>query len=369
MASFSWIKEKKCHLIDRMKFLEENVHLKGLNNSWCFGCDISSKFKEIVMSKGLFEQYYASDQVCGAWELVKAAKNITLLTHSNADGDGISACAALDYILRKMGKNTETIYPDKPEFNYKRQPTNLLINKHCQMPQLIIVCDVANYERLYWPKEFHNIPMINIDHHISNSLNGKFNFINAEASSASEELYVVLHYWDANLIDGYVAECLLFGLLYDSQIFQIHPLQPRTLKIAADLMLLGADLFKLEKELLSNNNHKTFVFWGKILSNIKVAKNGTAAWVCITKKDLLDNDMQLRSLIGFNNLLSQICDVDVTLLFYEKEDGKIKVSLRSKTTDVNAVAKLFGGGGHTNAAGILTAKSMDQIVKEITEKL
>lgn len=321
------------------------------------------------MSEFLFEHCYANNQIVDAWDLIKAAKKITLLTHSNADGDGISACAALDHILKKLGKNTESIYPDKPEFNYKRQPANLLINRHNQLPDLIIACDVANYERLYWPKEFINIPMINVDHHVSNSLNGKFNFVNADASSASEELYIILQKCDASVIDEYVAECLLFGILYDSQIFQIHPLYPRTFKVAADLMQLGADLFKLEKELLSNNNNKIFVFWGNILSNIKVSKNGRAAWACITQKSLIDNDMQLSSLIGFNNLLSQICDVDVTLLFYEKEDGKTKVSLRSKITDVNVLAQRFGGGGHANAAGILTSMSMDQIVQKIIEDI
>lgn len=321
------------------------------------------------MSKSLFKHSYVDDQVSGAWELVKSAKNITLLTHSNADGDGISACTALDYILKKLGKTTETIYPDKPEFDYKRQSKNLFINKHNQIPDLIIACDVANYERLYWPKEFNNIPLINIDHHVSNSLNGKFNFINSESSSASEELYIILQLWDANLIDKFVAECLLFGILYDSQIFQIHPLQPRTLNIAADLMQLGADLFKLEKELLSNKKYEIFVFWGKILSNIKITKSGKAAWACITQKDLTENNLNMSSLIGLNNLLSQISDVDVTLLFYEKEDGKIKVSLRSKTTDVNKFAKLFGGGGHVNASGISSNKPMEQIIKEITEKI
>jgi bifunctional oligoribonuclease and PAP phosphatase NrnA len=272
-------------------------------------------------------------------------------------------------VLKKLGKFAESIYPDKPEFNYKRQPKNLFINQHKQRPDLIIACDVANYERLYWPHDFANIPMINIDHHISNSLSGQFNFVSATSSSACEELFVVLQQMDPSLVDEYVAECLLFGMLYDSQVFHIHPLQPRTLNIAADLMRLGANLFDLEKELLSNKSHNIFVFWGKVLSSVKVTKSGNAAWACITQQDLLENNLDLSSLIGFNNLLSQISDVDVTVLFYEKEDKKTKVSLRSKNTDVNEFARRFNGGGHTNAAGISSEKPIAQVVKEITEQL
>ena len=51
------------------------------------------------------------------------------------------------------------------------------------------------------------------------------------------------------------------------------------------------------------------------------------------------------------------------------QKGQTKVSLRSKITDVNEFAKQFGGGGHTNSAGILCDKPIEQMVKEVTSKL
>ena len=179
------------------------------------------------MSNNSFYTSNKIDQINDAWKFIKKSRNITLLTHSSPDGDGISACAALDATLIKLGKNTETIYPDKPEFIYKRQATNIFIGEHKQKPDLIIAVDTANYQRLYWPTEFKNIPLINIDHHISNSLNGKFNFVNPQSSSACEELYIVLQNWDASSMDKYIAECLLFGILYDGQIFHINSINPK----------------------------------------------------------------------------------------------------------------------------------------------
>lgn len=64
-----------------------------------------------------------------AWQDINKAKKITLLVHFRPDGDAISACAALSFILEKEGKKVESIYPNKPEFIFKRQPKNLLINK------------------------------------------------------------------------------------------------------------------------------------------------------------------------------------------------------------------------------------------------
>jgi len=312
---------------------------------------------------------YDKKSVEQAWALIKTSNKITLLTHSQPDGDGVSACATLDYILSRMGKKIETVYPNKPELNFKRCPQNILINKHAQIPDLIIACDAANYERLYFPDLFKSIPLINIDHHVSNSLNGKFNFVNGNSSSACEELYILLSSWNANMIDQYVAECLLFGILYDSQLFHTQSTNSRTLKIAANLMDHGANLFQIKTELLSNKSYKVLILWGKLLSNIKVSPSKNAVWAVVTQQDLKNAKVEMSSLIGFNNLMSQICDVDVTLFFYETEQGKTKVSLRSKIMDVNEFAKQFGGGGHTNSAGILCDKPIAQVVEDVTSKL
>ncbi len=312
---------------------------------------------------------YDKKSVGQAWELINSSNKITLLTHSQPDGDGVSACAALDYILSRMGKKVETVYPTQPEFDFKRHPKKILINKHMQSPDLIITCDTANYERLYFPDSFKSVPLINIDHHTSNTLNGKFNFVNGESSSACEELYLLLSVWDANVIDQYVAECLLFGILYDTQLFHTQSTNSKTLKIAATLMDQGASLFQLKTELLSNKSCNVLMLWGKLLSSIKVSPNKNAAWAVVTQKELKDFGIEMSSLIGFNNLMSQICDIDVTLFFYETAQGQTKVSLRSKITDVNEFAKQFGGGGHANSAGILCDKPIEQVVKEVTSKL
>ncbi len=310
------------------------------------------------------------DGVLGqAWKLINASNKISLLTHAQPDGDGVSACAALDNILSGMGKMVESIYPDQPEFNFKRQPKNIQVNRYVQIPDLIIACDSANYERIYFPEVFKNIPLINIDHHVSNVLQGKFNFINPESSSACEELFILIEKWDVSLIDRYVAECLLFGMIYDSQLFHTQSTTSRTLNISARLMDYGANLFQLKTELLSNKNYNILMLWGKFLSNIKVSHKKNAVWTVILQKDLKEFGVELSALIGFNNLMSQICDVDVTILFYETEAGQTKVSLRSKQADVNRFAKQFGGGGHTNSAGILLNKPINQAVEEVTSKL
>lgn len=281
---------------------------------------------------------------------IQKAKSITLLTHRKPDGDGISACAALSLFLEKKNKKIETIYPTKAEFKFKRKPKNILINKHKQKPDLLMILDTANYERCYYPESFKNIPVINIDHHISNKIDGTLNFIDQDASSTCEILFNLLNEWNRKSIDKNIAECLLFGILYDTQVFQTQATTATTLEISSELIKLGADLYKLKTELISNKNPQIIKLWGKVLSKIKLSKSRKAAWVGITQKDLNKYKLDLTSLIGFNNFLSQIAQVDLTLFFYETEDKQTKISLRSKKTDVNKLAEKFGGGGHKNFA-------------------
>ena len=323
----------------------------------------------MVQSLKPIKTHFSKKDISNTKTLIQKAKRITLLTHFKPDGDGISACAALSHIFEKLGKKVETIYPNKSEFKIKRKPKNVFINKHKQTPDLIFALDTANIERLYFPKEFEPIKLINIDHHISNSLESDYNFVDANASSTCEILTILLSHWLSEEMDQYCAQCLLFGILADTQVFHTQAVSPEILKISAQLMELGADFYELKTELLSTKNPKIIALWGDVMSNIKNSKSGKAVWAIIKSSDLKKHDVQIPSLIGFNNFLSQISGVDVTLLFYQRNDGKTKVSLRSKKTDVNKLAAKFGGGGHKNAAGILSDIAIDKLVKELTKGL
>ncbi len=310
-----------------------------------------------------------ADDLQQAWQLIQKAHKITLLTHYNPDGDGISACAALAHILEKQGKSIETVYPTKTEEDIKRQPKNILIGTHQQFPDLIITCDTSVYERLYFPDIFKGIPLINIDHHLNNKIQGIVNFVSVDISSTCELLYLLLQQWFPDQINTYVSECLLYGILYDTQVFYNQATHPSTLRVTADLIDHGADLFMLQQELLCNKSPQIIKFWGELLSSVTITPDKKAAWIIITQQDLKGRGLTLSATVGFSNFLAQLSGIDITILFYESEDGKTKVSLRSKISDVNTFANQFGGGGHKNASGITSSKLIAEMVEEVVKAL
>ncbi len=308
-------------------------------------------------------------EVTSAWAQVSDAKRITLLTHRRPDGDGVSACAALDAVLSEMGKEVECVYPSPLEQSVPRQAKSVYVAEHKQSPDLLISCDTANEERLYFPEAFNDIPLINIDHHVSNSRYGSCNLVNGSVSSACELLALLLYEWAPESITAYVAECLLFGMMYDTQIFIIPSTSPQTLRISADLIERGADFTQIKTDLISDKNPKIIHLWSEILSSVVVSPSGSAAWAIVTQEQLSKHDLQTPSLVGLSNFLARISGVDVTLLFHESTDGETRVSLRSKTYDVNALARKFAGGGHTHAAGIASDLPINELVVEVTKDL
>lgn len=306
------------------------------------------------------------DEVSRAWDMIQTATKITLLTHYNPDGDGVSACAALDHILQKFGKSVETVYPTPLKVAIKRQPHKVLINRHEQTPDLIIICDTANYDRLYYPAEFQEIPSINIDHHASSSIKPTLNFVDAIAPSTCDYLYRILMVLNPDLIDLRVAECLLYGILYDTQCFSIQSVDAQVLRIAADLVERGAAYGTLSQELKHNKNEQAIKLWGQALSTVAHNTSGSAAWLVVHQKDLCTLGLNVEALAGLENFIAQLASADVTMLFYEDEQGRSKVSFRGKRSDVNVVAQKFGGGGHKFAAGLMSKVPLNELVAQVT---
>jgi phosphoesterase RecJ-like protein len=311
---------------------------------------------------------FSRDIIASSWKAIRDANKVTLLTHSKPDGDGIGACLALEILLLDLGKKVETIYPNSPDFEYTRQPENVVIKKHSFIPDIIISCDAANYERLYFPEVFKKIKLINIDHHVSNSIDGAWNFIDPDASSACELLFHLLGAWGVK-IDKSIANALLYGVVYDSRLFHTQSTSANTLRVAANLIDLGADLFQLKVELFSNKNPDVIKVWALLLNRIEISKEKNVVSSYITQDDLKKLGVTVSSVVGFINFLTDITDVDVSILFSETKDGNTKVSLRSKEYDVNVLAGKFGGGGHKNAAGILSKTPLDELRKLLVEAI
>ncbi len=74
---------------------------------------------------------------------------------------------------------------------------------------------------------------------------------------------------------------------------------------------------------------------------------------------------------GLIDHLRAIRGVIVAVFFEELADGKVRVSMRSKSedVDVSAICQKFGGGGHKLAAGTRVRGTLAEVEQKILEAI
>lgn len=299
-----------------------------------------------------------------ALRLIKDAHHIILLAHQKPDPDALGSCATLSLLCRSLGKTTEIVYPGIGRDSYPFPIADLNENNHTQAPDLIISCDTPVLSRLYFPPEFASLPHINIDHHQGNTIPATLSFVETTSTSTCELVYRILQCINMPLTP-LMANQLLFGILCDTLNFRVSGTTPASLRIAADLIDQGANIHQLSQHMILHSNPAVLNLWGTLLSNARYNKNKTALWIVCSNATLAQFNLTDEALNGFIAMISQTMQTDIIIFFYEY-NGKSKASLRSKKTDVNAIARQCGGGGHIHASGITSDLPLEELVSQVS---
>jgi phosphoesterase RecJ-like protein len=260
-----------------------------------------------------------------------------------------------------MGKNPSMICKDsvpKPfQFllNYQEISHDLLFGDF----ELILVIDCGDLKRTGFDERLKKMAkkkktIINIDHHPKNDLHkiATVNLVDFKASSTSEIIWELLEKLQVE-IDKEMATTLLTGLYTDTGGFKHSNTSPKTLKIAAELLRLGAKIKLITKNVSFNRTIPSMKLWGVVLNRLKKQADLSIVYSVITKDDLLNCGADYDDIAGVVNLINSIPDAKAAILFYETEDNKIRASVRTESdgVDVSRLANLFGGGGHKKASG------------------
>jgi phosphoesterase RecJ-like protein len=73
---------------------------------------------------------------------------------------------------------------------------------------------------------------------------------------------------------------------------------------------------------------------------------------------------------SFLNLLLLIRDSEIVCFFREEDDGKVRVSMKSKgKIPISRLAMELGGGGHEFAAGVALTSSLSKSVSIVINRI
>ena len=310
--------------------------------------------------------------------VIQKNKNFLITSHINLDGDGIGSELALYFILKKLNKKVTILNQDRIPKIYDFLPDSDKVqywNNNRINPKSIdvgIALDCSSIKRIGRTYEiFKDIKtIINIDHHKSNENFGNLNYLDCSVSSVGEIIYELITFLNIDLLDEKISTCLFTAIITDTGSFRYSNVSSKTFGVASHLTR-----HRIKSHLIANNiyNRSTYPglkLLGESLLTLEMDDSNYVSWLTITRKMLNDTNANDEDIEGIINIATTLNNVEISILFRETKDNKIKVSFRSKGNfDVNKFAGKFKGGGHPNAAGCLCLGKLDEIKEKILSKL
>lgn len=282
---------------------------------------------------------------------VEERNRFLLTSHARPDGDAIGSALACRQILRAMGKDADVVLRDGVPRIYQSLPFAAEVVQAERVngeydAAIILECDSIQRTRL---EGLENHFLINIDHHISGRPFGNVNWIDPKAVAVAEMVYRVAR--EAGVtVSPQIATCLYTAVLTDTGSFMFEGTSERTLALARELVLAGAEPAECARRVYFGNSTAKMRLLGAALSHLE--REAALAWFWVTHEEMERFHAREEDCEGLVNYVLSIHDVQVAIFFRELPDGHIRVSLRSKgEVDVSRVAEHYGGGGHRCASG------------------
>src|SRR4029453_8952649 len=148
-------------------------------------------------------------------------------------------------------------------------------------------------------------------------------------------------------------ENLFAAISTDTGSFQYPKTSAHTFEIAAELIRTGIDVGRLSQLLYENYPRRRLELLRELLRTMRFQQEGHIASFSLTLKTAAGLGVLPEDNEGLIDHLRAVHGVIVAVFFEELADGKVRVSMRSKTevVDVCAISQNFGGGGHSLPAG------------------
>ncbi|MBC7116355.1 MAG: bifunctional oligoribonuclease/PAP phosphatase NrnA [Pseudothermotoga sp.] len=295
--------------------------------------------------------------------------NILVLGHVMPDGDDISSVASLAEGLRRLGKKVRAAIDDQIPWYYKLFFAVDSIESFEQLqdfhPDLIVVVDCSSPDRVgRFQNLLKNSKTIVIDHHETNLMFGDLNLVDATSASTAQIVYNMNKAMGV-VYDSQLATTNYLGIATDTGFFKYSNTDATVLKIAAELVELGAKPYFVASVILENKTPQQFKLLAKMIEHMKVEGELVYSW--LSYEDYLSLGCNEDDSSGFVSELRSMKDIEVAILFTEFPRGEVHVSFRSKQwLNVSKIASALGGGGHARAAGCSYKNAeLEKVIDEV----
>ena len=279
-------------------------------------------------------------------------QRFVIVSHARPDGDSLGSELAMALALRDLGKDVRVINHDPAPQYLASFPAVADVEVLDAVDgafdaAIVLECgslgrtEVSGLDRYF---------VINIDHHVGNTMYGNLNWFDASAAACGEMVFDVLQGLGATLTPA-IATHLYVAILTDTGSFRHSSITSRTFGTCAALAEAGVTPAEVADRVYQNSSVGKLRLTGTLLDAMDLQGGGHVAVLNVDDQILDTTGCAPDDLEGLINIPLAAQSIKAVVMF-KAVDGQLRVSLRSKgAVDVRAVATRRGGGGHQNAAG------------------
>src|SRR5216110_2004005 len=306
--------------------------------------------------------------------VLREHQRFAILSHVRPDGDALGSQLALALSLQQLGKDVRVWNEDGMLEKYSFLPRAELLTKPPSTADdvdVAIALDTAIQNRLGTAlAAVRSAKMwINIDHHLSNPGYGDLVYVDPTAPATGQIIFDLIKN-QGFPFNREIAENLFAAISTDTGSFQYPKTSARTFEIAAELIRTGLDVGRLNQQLYENYHRRRLELLRELLRTMRFEHGGRAASISLSLRTAAELGVIPEDNEGLIDHLRAVRGVIVAVFFEELNDGKVRVSMRSKSNfvDVCAICQKFGGGGHTLAAGARVRGTLAEVEEKVLEE-
>jgi len=308
-------------------------------------------------------------------QILRDHQRFAVLGHVRPDGDALGSQLALALSLQQLGKEVRVWNEDGMLEKYSFLPRAELLTKPPSTPDVVdvaVALDTAIQNRLGTALAAVRSAKIwvNIDHHLSNPCYGDVVYVDPVAPATAEIVFRLIKSQGLPFNHD-IAENLYAAISTDTGSFQYPQTSAHTFEIAAELIRAGLDVGRLNQQLYESYPRRRLELLRELLRTMRFERGGRVASFSLSVRTAAELGVLPEDNEGLIDHLRAIRGVIVAVFFEELAEGKVRVSMRSKSdvVDVCAICQKFGGGGHTLAAGARVRGTLAEVEKRVLEEI
>lgn len=313
--------------------------------------------------------------------LLSGNQKWVIIPHLNPDGDAMGSALAFNQLLNNKEIDSLVVVPDNaPAFLDFIPGMNRVVNakklmddaeKAIKQANVILMVDFNDFSRCGDLKKAvteSTAQKIVIDHHPQPAIQPHeamvFSFP-ALSSTCELSLLLMEEMGLLNSVTKEIATALMTGMITDTGAFSYNSSDPGFFHNLAKLLERGADKDFIIDAVYDQQSPDRMRLLGYMLSEkMEVFPEARTAIMSLNWSEMHRFNFRKGDSEGFVNMPLSIKGIDFSV-FISVRDDKTKLSLRSKGKfPANAIAaKYFEGGGHLNAAGGSSDRSVEDTVR------